>query len=368
VPKAILQENCRKKNDVGMAKEDSTTTITVFTRHSAECPKTDPRWKRCSCRKSLYIYEGGKDIYKSARTRSWEAAERAAQAERDLRDPVKIKLLEIEAKKVRNAEAEAARESNKITIDQALDRWLKSHKQLSDSTGAMYRSFVRKVSSWATMKGMTYLSEVTPGMLDEWRGQWSRAARPKDDRMGDTTQSHFQVRLKNFFAWASGIGLIGINPALALKSIPMSTHRTMPLTPKQFEDLLAATGLYDAGRRSTQDKFGKDLRALFLVMRWSGLRIADASMMPRSAIVGNRLTLTTQKTKAPAALVLPDRVVEELTGCKPVHAPTQAISSGLGRADTGLSLPSGQNGYGNWDSIYTSLTRRNDECHSGATC
>lgn len=73
-------------------------TITVFTRHSGDCSKqNDPQWKRCKCRKSLYIREGGKTRYMSAKTRSWEEAERVARAELDKRDPVKIALQQISA-------------------------------------------------------------------------------------------------------------------------------------------------------------------------------------------------------------------------------------------------------------------------------
>jgi hypothetical protein len=83
-------------------------TISVFTRPSAECPKFDnPQWKRCKCRKSLYIPEGRKTIYVSAKTRSWEQAERLAQAERDKRDPVKAKLQNI-------AESEAAKDAVRL--------------------------------------------------------------------------------------------------------------------------------------------------------------------------------------------------------------------------------------------------------------
>ena len=62
--------------------------------------------------KCLYIYEAGKVTYKSARTRSWEQAEHAAQDERDARDPVKIRLREI-------ADREAAKkkeDAKKITF------------------------------------------------------------------------------------------------------------------------------------------------------------------------------------------------------------------------------------------------------------
>jgi hypothetical protein len=73
-------------------------TVSLFTRHSPNCKyRADSPYRRCNCRKSLYIDEGGKDYYKSARTRSWEQAEQIAQGERDRRDPVKIRLAEIEA-------------------------------------------------------------------------------------------------------------------------------------------------------------------------------------------------------------------------------------------------------------------------------
>src|ERR1035441_2631772 len=88
----------------------SSSTITVFPRHSADCPRRDePQWKCCNCRKSLYIRENGKTTYVSAKTRSWEQAERFAQAERDKRDPVKVQLQKIAEAEMAKAEASAAK-------------------------------------------------------------------------------------------------------------------------------------------------------------------------------------------------------------------------------------------------------------------
>ena len=54
-----------------LTNSPSTFTITVFTRHSDDCSyKDNPQWKRCKCRKSIYLYEGGKKKYISAKTRS----------------------------------------------------------------------------------------------------------------------------------------------------------------------------------------------------------------------------------------------------------------------------------------------------------
>jgi hypothetical protein len=68
----------------------ATATISVFTRHSAKCPKRGDRmWKDCNCRKSLYFYENGESRCVSTRTRSWDEAEQIAQLQRVARDPFK---------------------------------------------------------------------------------------------------------------------------------------------------------------------------------------------------------------------------------------------------------------------------------------
>ncbi len=126
-------------------------TITVFTRHSEDCPKAaNPQWKRCDCRKSLYIREGGKTVYVSAKTRSWEQAERVAQAERDKRDPVKVELLKI-------AESEAAKDAFRLKpLGEALEQWLGGMKTPGDISIDAYRSTTRTIQRWADSVGVVY--------------------------------------------------------------------------------------------------------------------------------------------------------------------------------------------------------------------
>jgi hypothetical protein len=48
-----------------MLSTPSTFTVTVFTRHSRDCSyKDNPQWKRCKCRKSVYICQVGKRLYR----------------------------------------------------------------------------------------------------------------------------------------------------------------------------------------------------------------------------------------------------------------------------------------------------------------
>src|SRR5260370_12763789 len=133
---------CRNSIDCGKKGQRST-------RHSGECPKKDnPQWKRFNCRKSVYIYEDGRKSYVSAKTRSWKQAEKFAQSERDKRDPVKAELQKIAELRATDEEAAAARELNQVTIEDALDRWARSRKQMSQGTVPAYRLVVRKIKDW----------------------------------------------------------------------------------------------------------------------------------------------------------------------------------------------------------------------------
>jgi hypothetical protein len=114
----------------------STNTIGVFTRHNPLRPqKTGRYWKRCKCRKALYVYEEGRDEVVSAKTRSWEQAEQFAQAERDRRNPVKQQLKEIEDQEAQKTELQ---KTKNITVVKAAERWLRSAKSKTTETATIY--------------------------------------------------------------------------------------------------------------------------------------------------------------------------------------------------------------------------------------
>jgi integrase len=108
------------------------------------------------------------------------------------------------------------------------------------------------------------------------------------------------------------------SPALMLKAVTPDESQTWPLTPKQFKELLAATRRLDADARYKSAVVGQPLRALFLVQRWTGLRIGDVLSLPKAALSGNRLTAVIQKkrNRKPGAsrveCIVPDHVVEAL--------------------------------------------------------
>jgi hypothetical protein len=182
------------------------TTVSVFTRHSSDCPKRDDRnWKRCRCRKWLYIFEAGQDRRMTAGTRSWEQTELVARAERDRRDPVKMKLQEI---KDHEAQVTAAQRSQSITIADATGRWIAAQKFESEHTAEIYGRAAKRIRTWASSQSRENLSDVTADMLDLWRGQWAEDAPDRNNRLRRTSQSQFLSYLKRFFRVAVRIGFI----------------------------------------------------------------------------------------------------------------------------------------------------------------
>lgn len=81
---------------------------------------------------------------------------------------------------------------------------------------------------------------------------------------------------------------------------------------EQFEELLKATETLDSESRYNSAKNGQQLRAIFLVQRWTGLRIGDVVKLPKTALKGNLMRLSTQKTGEEIECVIPDHVVEAL--------------------------------------------------------
>ena len=99
------------------------------------------------------------------------------------------------------------------------------------------------------------------------------------------------------------------NPATELKAPKVPNKPTMPFTREEMIRIFAAIEPYgkSAGARNA-----RRLRAFVLLLRYSGLRIGDATQLDVSRLDGNKLLLHTQKTGVPVYCVLPDVVVEAL--------------------------------------------------------
>jgi integrase len=198
-----------------------------------------------------------------------------------------------------------------------MERWLRAQRWKSKETETIYRCAAKRINTWAADLGVAALGDVTADMLDEWRGMWSPTSERKYNRIGLSSQSAFLGHLKRFFRYAVRVGLLDRNPATELDPIAKSKKRTQVLSPEQFRQVLAAIPRYTAAKRGMIREFGPELRVLFLLQRWSDLRLLDCLMLPRTGLKGNRLRTVTAKTGDEVDGFLPEEAVEALRALSP---------------------------------------------------
>ncbi len=260
--------------------------LSVYARHSNDCPKKDDlNWKRCRCPKWINGSLGGHFIRKTAHTRSWEKAEELKRGWEEADSPKKIEP---------------------VTVEQAVEAYLADAKARELREATLYKLeiiFRKQFLTWAKDKGLRFLKEIDLSLLRDYRGTWKDGALAKKKK---------QERLIGFFWFCIRTGWLTTNPTQGLGRISVDPTPTDYFTRDEFTKILDATYLYRENRWEQGDRNGTRLRALTLLMRWSGLRIRDAATLERSRLVEDSVLLYQAKTRTPVYVPLPPDVAEML--------------------------------------------------------
>ncbi|PYX26860.1 MAG: hypothetical protein DMG80_20475, partial [Acidobacteria bacterium] len=122
--------------------------VTVYTRHSKGCPKSKEKntgqYRRCNCPKWL---RWGKKSKKSAKTRTWDAANKAA---RKLEEELDLKAMGIELPK----------RANHKTIEAAVKLYLDDMAQLGIKDASKARRMLTRLREYANGKDVILLKDV----------------------------------------------------------------------------------------------------------------------------------------------------------------------------------------------------------------
>jgi integrase/recombinase XerD len=86
----------------------------------------------------------------------------------------------------------------------------------------------------------------------------------------------------------------------------------MPFEQDQIDRMLAVADAFNP-RGNFGSGSRRRVRAMILLLRYSGLRISDAAVLERARLNGDKLFLYTQKTGTPVWVPLPPTTVEALT-------------------------------------------------------
>jgi integrase len=267
--------------------------LTLYRRHTSDCPfYGKPRHARGSrnCKEHCPIWvQGslrGEYIRRALNLTSWEAAS-------DL-------ILKWDASgTIGEVKPEVP------TVREAVDKFFADAlaRKLSSSTIQKQKNVLEKrLLAWCEKHGYRLLKSLDVDAMRRFRATWPDAP---------ITASRNLERLRNFFGFCQSAGWIASNPAKAVRPPKVTTAPTLPFEPEEFEQMLAACddistrGPYREGNRTR-------LKAMLLLLRYSGLRIRDAATLERSRIKNGKLFLYTQKTGTPVWLPLPPVVLDAL--------------------------------------------------------
>ena len=259
--------------------------VYVHVRHRQDCSHADdPQFKRCPCPKHLYWHQDGKLYRKTARTTKWDAAyELARRVERQLES---------------NGNGQPSSPSYSTTVREAVGAYLadKRAQQLSpDTLKKLELIFKKQLLSWCDAHEVINIEQLDLNKLREWRSTW------KD---GPLASKKKQERVIGFLHFCQSSGWITSNPARQLSRIKVIQKPTDYFTDNEMNRILEATH---------HIRFGDRLRALILLMRWSGLAIRDAATLERSRLNQyDQILLYRAKTGVPVFVTLPPDVADTL--------------------------------------------------------
>jgi integrase/recombinase XerD len=259
--------------------------LTIYRRHRRSCKQRAKGRKHRHCLCPIWVDGalGGKELRESLKLRDWQRAQEM------------IREWEAEDRRTRQQEQQ-------ITIKDAHGKFIADAeaRKLNDSTLYKYRLLFRQLDGFAGTYKLQFLTQLDLDTLATFRATWKEGPRTSLKKL---------ERLRAFMRFAEKRKWIDDNPATELKAPKVPNKPTMPFTREEMIRILAALEPYG---RSAGARNARRLRAFVLLLRYSGLRIGDATQLDVSRLDGNKLLLHTQKTGVPVYCVLPDVVVEAL--------------------------------------------------------
>lgn len=283
--------------------------VTVFTRHSSDCARKDDRYsKKCDCRKWLYVEGSRKPI--SAKTRSWQEAEKKASKLREANKQSAAPVFDLQPGTMCEAVTKFLENKAQEGHGKAWNRMLK--RELTD------------FADWCAVKLVTP-ANVNVVVFEEYRKTWKGAP---------GTRSRRQTRLSVFSKYCLDRDWMRHNFVEKMSKIKVPRSPTLPLTREEFDRTIAAVEQY--GSRSHDASWRRQRAvAMLLLLRWSGLRISDAAKLERSKLTDDgKLFLYTQKTGQPVYVPLPPSVAKTLRELPNLENPSYFFWNGISAAET----------------------------------
>jgi integrase/recombinase XerD len=251
----------------------------IWRRHVAPCESTDRTDPRCGCPIYQEYRVGNRRFRKTLKTRNWQKA---------LADARRIEL-----------EGFTNKPKPSPVITEATEKFLADAqaRDLKEASVDKFRLLFKHLQAFAADQGLVFMSDFDLDNLREFRATWKNQNESARVKLGN---------LKAFFRFSHEAGWIQTNHAAKIKPGKVIDPVIIPLTSEEFQKILKACDEH------SRKKNAKRLRALVLVMRFTGLRIRDTVTLRRDSIQNGKLFLRTAKTGQDVWCPLPPEVIKAL--------------------------------------------------------
>ena len=251
--------------------------LAVYKRHSADCPHKARSYRRCNCPCWVEGTIEGKYYRESLKTRSWTRA----------------------TELVREREESGGTEVRRITIEEATSAFVRDAEArgLRPPSVYKYKLLFKQLTAFADDKGLRYIVECDVEVLRAFRESWVNknfSARKKLEAM------------RTFFRFVHESGWLPTNPAKIIKPPKVDDPPTLPYPKAVLPRVLAACDQYPDRKNAVR------LRALTLLLRYSGLRGTDAVTLTKHSVKDGVLVLRTAKTGTDVRVPLPQAALDAL--------------------------------------------------------
>jgi integrase len=267
--------------------------LTIYRRHKRSCDHRSEgrKYRRCHCPIWVDGFVAGEEIRESLKLTRWEDA----------------------LEKIQNWEAERTKpeEHNdiRLTVETACERYLADAESRQLGTAAIYKYklLTRQLKAFAVDRGVRFLEEIDLASLRDFRATWPNRNLSAKKKL---------EQLRRFFRFFVKDGALQANPAAGMDSPVVKQPPTLPFEGDEMARILyACDHLYTDNYRRVGQPNSRRIKALVLLLRYSGLRIGDAVTLPVNRIVDGKVFLRTAKTGTLVSCPLPPIALDALSEC-----------------------------------------------------
>ncbi len=198
---------------------------------------------------------------------------------------------------------------NRLTVEAAFDKYTADAeaRQLGPAARYKYKLLAKQMKSFAADHGIRYLEEFDLNQLRDFRATW---------RNRNLSAKKKLEQLRGFFRFCAKGGGLKANPALELDAPIVKQMPTLPFERNEMAQILhACDRLYTDNYGRVGNANAKRIKALVLLLRYSGLRISDGVTLPVSRIMQGKVFLRTAKTGTHVICPLPPLALDALLDC-----------------------------------------------------